>query len=80
MATGRVQVSISDRGCGIPDDRLAAIFEPFVTTKPQGLGLGLAVCRTILSAHGGEIRAENNEEGAPGATLRFVLPAASGQA
>jgi PAS domain S-box-containing protein len=77
---GRVQVSVSDRGCGIPDGQLAAIFEPFVTTKPQGLGLGLAVCRTILSAHGGEIRAENNVEETPGATLRFVLPAAFGQA
>ena len=76
---GGVRVSISDRGCGIPGDRLTAIFEPFVTTKPQGLGLGLAVCRTIVGAHGGEIRASNNEEGVPGATFHLVLPAASGR-
>ncbi len=72
---GGVEVSVTDRGCGIPEDRLDTIFEPFVTTKADGLGLGLAVCRTIVRAHGGEIRAGNNGEGKPGATLRFVLPA-----
>jgi PAS domain S-box-containing protein len=75
---GGVQVSVSDRGCGIPEDRLSTIFEPFVTTKAEGLGLGLAVCRTIVGAHGGKIRAENNGEGIPGATFRFSLPGASG--
>lgn len=74
---GGIRVSVSDRGCGIPADQLEAVFEPFVTTKAAGLGLGLAVCRTIVRAHGGEIRAENNGEGTPGATLRFVLPGAA---
>ena len=74
---GGVRISVSDRGCGIPADRLEAVFEPFVTTKAAGLGLGLAVCRTIVRAHGGELRAENNGEGTPGATLHFVLPGAA---
>lgn len=74
---GGVRVSVSDRGCGIPADRLGAIFEPFVTTKAEGLGLGLAVCRTIVRAHGGEIWAENNGEGTPGATFHFLFPGAS---
>jgi len=73
---GGVRISVSDRGCGIPADQLEAVFEPFVTTKAEGLGLGLAVCRTIVRAHGGEIRAENNGEGTPGATLHFFLPGA----
>ena len=74
---GGVRISVSDRGCGIPADRLEAVFEPFVTTKAAGMGLGLAVCRTIVRAHGGELRAENNGEGTPGATLHFVLPGAA---
>jgi signal transduction histidine kinase len=48
------------------------IFEPFFTTKTQGLGLGLAVCRTIISAHGGKLWATNNAE--RGATFQFTLP------
>jgi C4-dicarboxylate-specific signal transduction histidine kinase len=74
---GGVRISVSDRGCGMPAEQLEAVFEPFVTTKAEGLGLGLAVCRTIVRAHGGEIRAENNGEGTPGATLSFFLPGAA---
>jgi C4-dicarboxylate-specific signal transduction histidine kinase len=74
---GGARIAVSDRGCGIPADRLEAVFEPFVTTKDAGLGLGLAVCRTIVRAHGGEIRAENNGEGTPGSTFHFVLPGAA---
>ena len=68
-----VEVSVADQGRGVPPAELERIFEPFVTTKRQGLGLGLAVCRTIVAAHGGRIWATNNAGG--GATFRFSLPA-----
>lgn len=73
---GEVRVRVSDRGCGIPADDLERIFEPFVTTKAAGLGLGLAVCRTIVSAHRGRLSAVNNADG--GATFSLTLPAADG--
>lgn len=57
-----VVASISDTGPGIPANRLQDVFEPFVTTKPNGLGLGLAICRTIVTAHGGRIWAQNGRE------------------
>jgi PAS domain S-box-containing protein len=72
---GLVEIVVSDRGSGIPDDQLERVFEPFVTFREQGLGLGLAISRSIVSAHGGSIKAENNADG--GATFRCVLPAAS---
>ena len=59
---------MTDAGSGIPPDRLEQIFEPFVTTKPQGLGLGLAICRSIVTAHGGRLEAGNTPEG--GASFR----------
>jgi C4-dicarboxylate-specific signal transduction histidine kinase len=55
-----VQLSVVDCGVGIPDDQLTAVFEPFVTFREQGLGLGLAISRSIVLAHGGTIVAENN--------------------
>jgi len=73
-----VQVVISDRGSGIPDDQLERVFEPFVTFRAQGLGLGLAISRSIVAAHGGSIRAENNADG--GATFRCLLPVADAAA
>jgi C4-dicarboxylate-specific signal transduction histidine kinase len=75
---GEVMVSVSDRGCGIPADRMDRIFEPFFTTKTAGMGLGLAVCRTIITAHGGRLWASNND--ARGATVHFVLPVDQGAA
>jgi signal transduction histidine kinase len=72
---GVVEVLVSDTGPGIPHDQLATIFEPFVTTKEGGLGVGLSIARSIVEAHGGRIQAENNEDG--GATFRFNLPAAN---
>ena len=58
---------------------LTRIFEPFVTTKPNGMGLGLAICRSIVEAQGGHIRAEGAAQG--GAVIRFTLPfAAAGAA
>lgn len=67
-----VQVTVADRGRGIPPDDFARIFEPFVTSRADGMGLGLAVCRTIIRAHGGTLWAENNPEG--GASFHFTLP------
>ena len=72
LADGGVRVSVSDRGTGIALETLEQVFEPFFTTKTHGLGLGLSVCRTIVTAHGGGLRAANNPEG--GATFHFTLP------
>jgi signal transduction histidine kinase len=71
---GFVQLVVSDHGPGIPDGQLQRVFEPFVTFREQGLGLGLAISRSILTAHGGSILAENNADG--GATFRCFLPVA----
>jgi C4-dicarboxylate-specific signal transduction histidine kinase len=70
-ATGGVELSVADQGTGIAPDEMERVFEPFVTSKPHGLGLGLAICRSIVTAHGGRLWAENNEEG--GATFNLVL-------
>ena len=70
----KVRVSVIDSGGGIPAGVLSRIFEPFVTSKPSGIGLGLAISRTIVEAHGGEIRAENLE--GRGAAVHFTLPLA----
>ncbi|HKF41786.1 MAG TPA: PAS domain S-box protein [Thermoanaerobaculia bacterium] len=71
---GFVQVSVSDHGTGIPADHLPRLFEPFFTSKPEGMGLGLAVCRSIVEAHSGRLWAENLPAG--GARFHFTLPAA----
>lgn len=71
-APGRVEVSVSDHGSGIQSGEGAQLFEPFFTTKPNGMGMGLAISRTIIEAHGGKIRAENNTT--RGATFSFTLP------
>jgi len=70
---GGVEVAVVDRGTGIAPADLERIFEPFVTTKAQGLGLGLSICRSIVEAHGGRLWATRNAE--RGATLHCELPA-----
>jgi two-component system sensor kinase FixL len=71
-ADGNVDFSVADRGTGIPSADLERIFEPFVTTKSHGMGLGLTICRSIVDAHGGRLWATNNSDG--GATLHCELP------
>jgi len=58
-------------------ENVEALFEPFYTTKPQGLGMGLAICRSIIEAHGGRLWAENHPE--KGAVFCFELPIARPQ-
>jgi signal transduction histidine kinase len=67
-----LRVTVQDSGPGIARKDLGYIFEPLYTTKSEGLGMGLAIVRTIVAAHGGAVGAENNPEG--GASLRFTLP------
>jgi signal transduction histidine kinase len=70
-----IMISISDSGRGISADKIQAIFAPFHTTKPKGMGLGLAICKSIIEAHGGKIWADNNSDG--GAIFSLTLPADS---
>jgi signal transduction histidine kinase len=69
-------VAIQDSGVGLDTAQMQKLFDPFYTTKPQGLGMGLSVCRTILERHGGCLWAEANE--GPGATFKFSLPFGNG--
>lgn len=69
---GGYELTVEDNGPGIPDDRLAHIFEPMMTTKPTGMGLGLPVTRSIIENHGGQIAVSRSEIG--GASFSFRLP------
>lgn len=69
---GAVRVSVADRGSGIPEEKMQQVFERFFTTKKEGMGLGLSVCRTIIDAHRGKIWATNGA--GCGATFHFSLP------
>jgi signal transduction histidine kinase len=69
---GLIQISIADTGPGLPSTVRAKLFEPFITTKASGLGVGLSICRVIIEAHGGQLWAEDNHGG--GTIFRFTLP------
>ncbi|WP_437774736.1 hybrid sensor histidine kinase/response regulator [Sorangium sp. So ce1097] len=69
---GRVELSVADSGEGVPPEDLERIFEPFFTTKARGLGVGLAISRSIAEAHGGRLWAESSP--GQGATFRCALP------
>ncbi|MBU6297884.1 MAG: PAS domain S-box protein [Alphaproteobacteria bacterium] len=69
-----VEVAVADTGPGIPEDLAKRLFEPFVTTKAGGMGIGLAISQSIVEAHGGQLRMAPNKNG--GAIFHFRLPAA----
>jgi C4-dicarboxylate-specific signal transduction histidine kinase len=69
---GTVRTTVRDHGGGISDDMRDRVFDPFFSTKTEGLGMGLAIVRSIIEAHGGTITAENLDDG--GAQFEFVLP------
>ena len=71
-ANDAVEVAVADNGTGLDDLAKSRLFDTFYTTKPQGLGLGLSLSRSIVEAHGGRLWAENLKEG--GAVFRFTLP------
>ena len=66
------ELSVSDRGPGVPEEKLKEIFEPFFTSKAEGMGMGLSIARTIIEAHNGQISAKNRDHG--GASFRIRLP------
>ncbi|HEV7719626.1 MAG TPA: ATP-binding protein, partial [Arsenicitalea sp.] len=69
---GQVLIAVQDSGAGIEPQIAKEIFEAFYTTKPDGMGMGLSICRAIVESHGGTIWASAND--GPGATFQFVLP------
>jgi signal transduction histidine kinase len=72
---GEVAISVVDGGPGVPPERIDKIFEPFVSSKPLGIGLGLVISRSIVNAHGGNLWCANNS--GRGATFTFTIPWAS---
>ena len=72
LDAANVLVEVQDSGTGIAADKLESIFDPFITSKPEGLGMGLSICRSIIERHGGTISAANNPD--RGATLSITLP------
>ena len=67
-----VEIAVSDTGGGIPPDQFPRLFDSFFSTKPEGMGLGLSISRSIVEDHGGKLSAENR---ANGALFRIALPA-----
>ena len=74
LGPGSVEIAVSDTGPGIAEEVADRLFQPFVTTKPGGMGVGLSICRSIVEAHGGRLTVERNRAG--GATFRLTLPTA----
>ena len=73
---GTVRLSVRDYGLGFSEQMRDRLFDPFFSTKTEGLGMGLAIVRSIIESHGGTITAENADGG--GARFEFVLPLDSG--
>ena len=80
ISTARIEpegvcVAVRDTGPGLSPESLSRLFETFYTTKPDGMGMGLSISRSIIEAHGGRLWADMNASG--GAVFRFSLPGAS---
>jgi PAS domain S-box-containing protein len=73
-AKGMAEVAVRDTGTGVSAAAMEQMFDPFFTTKPDGLGMGLAISRSILAAHRGRIWVKRRADGGPGTTFRFTLP------
>ena len=71
-ASSGVLVTVQDSGPGLHPESVDRLFDAFYTTKPGGMGMGLSICRSIVEAHGGQIRAARTA--GPGATVQFTLP------
>ncbi|MEO8604741.1 MAG: chemotaxis protein CheB [bacterium] len=71
---GLAELTVRDSGGGVSAAAIDRLFEPFFTTKPQGLGMGLAISRSIIEAHEGRIWVERPSDGGPGTTVRFTVP------
>jgi two-component system, LuxR family, sensor kinase FixL len=71
---GMVEIAVTDTGPGLDSDVALRLFEPFVSTKPNGMGLGLSICRSIVEVHGGLLQCEANPSG--GTIFRFTVPSA----
>lgn len=75
LEVGMVKLAVRDNGVGIDTSAIETLFQAFYTTKPQGMGVGLSICRSIIANHGGRLWAEGND--GPGATFCFSLPCAA---
>ncbi|CAO3408802.1 hypothetical protein [Azospirillum largimobile] len=73
VTDGVIAVSVADTGSGISPDILARIFDPFFTTKDSGMGMGLSICRSVMSAHGGSLSADSGSGGGDGGGSRFTF-------
>lgn len=71
---GMIELRVADQGCGIDEDGMRRLFTPMFTTKPDGLGIGLAICRSIIEYHEGRLFAEPNPDGGGGCALVFTVP------
>jgi two-component system sensor kinase FixL len=72
QGAGFVEISVADSGPGIAPEIASQLFQPFVTTKPLGMGVGLSISRSIVESHGGQIKCEPNASG--GTVFRFSVP------
>jgi signal transduction histidine kinase len=69
---GQVRVTVADTGTGIDPDKMEKVFDPFFSTKPHGMGMGLPICRSIIQSHGGRLWLATNN--GPGVTTQFTIP------
>jgi two-component system, LuxR family, sensor kinase FixL len=74
-----IEITIADTGPGLAPDVAERLFQPFVTTKPGGLGIGLSICRSIVDAHGGRLWASDNPDGGMVFHVRLPIPEPSGE-